>query len=111
MTQEERRKIENFAIVQPLSSIDDPDMLAFMASLIQDHDHFREKLMTEPDRGKRAQKYESMRAHIRGFRPASLATYEIAETARGAGAQPIYQEKENVSKLWLPPSYVHEVRG
>ena len=51
-----QRRAENFAIVCPLSDIEDADMLMFLATLIQDHDHLREKLLTEPDKAKRRQK-------------------------------------------------------
>lgn len=112
MTADELRKVENFAISQPLSAIDDPDMLAFLASLIQDHDHLREKLVTEPDRRSRGEKFEAMRPHLK-FRARSLATYELAEQVRAVGAQPIYEEQEQMekSRIWMPPSFVHEVNG
>lgn len=110
MTADEIRKIENFAISQPLSQIDDADMLAFLASLIQDHDHLREKLMTEPDRDKRDGKFEAMRPYLK-FRPHALTIYELAEAARQCGVQPIYQEQEEMERkrIWMPPSFVHEV--
>ena len=110
MTDEERRKVENYAISRPLKEIDDADMLAFLASLIQDHDHLREKLMTEPDRERRREKFEAMRSHLK-FRARSLTTYELAEQARAVGLQPIYEEQEQMekSRIWMPPSFVHEV--
>lgn len=112
MTQDELRQIENYAIACPLSQIEDPDMLAFVASLIQDHDHLREKLMTEPDGRKRREKCDAMRPHLR-FKPFAVNIYELAEMARGVGAQPIYQEQEEMEKkrIWMPPSFVHEVRS
>lgn len=110
MTPDELRKIENFALSQSLSTIEDPDMLAFLASLIQDHDHLREKLMTEPNRVKRNEKFECLRAHLK-FRALSLMSYEIAEQARAVGVQPIYQEQKDMAQqsIWMPPSFVHEV--
>lgn len=109
---EERRRVENFAIVCPLKDIEDPDMLAFLATLIQDHDHLREKLLTEPDRSKRSQKLEALRPHL-GFKALRLGDYEAAELARSCGVQPIYaeQEKAERSRIWMPPSRIHEVRG
>lgn len=112
MTADEIRKIENYALSQPLSMVEDADMLAFLATLIQDHDHFREKLMTEPNREKRYQKYGAMCAHLR-FRAHSLTSYEIAEAARNCGVQPIYQEQADMDyrRLILPPSVMRVVRG
>ena len=112
MTDQERREIENYAIACPLSQIEDPDMLAFMGSLIQDHDHMREKLLTEPDHAKRRGKFEAMRAHLK-FRALSVDDYEMAELARRCGEQPIYQEQADMEKqrIWMPPSFVHEIRG
>lgn len=109
---DERRRVENFAIVCPLKDIEDPDMLAFMASLIQDHDHLREKLLTEPDTRKRAEKLEAMRPHL-SFRASPLDVYEMAEVARSCGVQPIYAEQDQAerSRLWMPESRIHEVRG
>lgn len=114
MTADEIRQLENRCIAERLSSpvFDDPDILAFMASLIQDHNHLREKLMTEPDKRKRREKLDMMRCHLK-FRAVSCDTYEIAEMARACGAQPIYQEQEEMEKkrLVMPPSVLHEVRG
>lgn len=106
MTPDEIRKIENYALSRPLSAIDDADMLAFLAALIQDHTHLREKLMSEPDRRKRREKLEAMRGHLR-FRAVSIDTYEIAEMARANGVQPIYQEQEQVekSRILMPQSH------
>lgn len=86
-------------------------MLAFVGSLIQDHDHLREKLMTEPDRAKRGPKLECMRPHLK-FKAGTLESYEMAELARANGVQPIYDEQAQVEKqrIWMPPSFVHEVR-
>lgn len=111
MTQEEIRKVENYAIACPLEHIEDPDMLAFLASLIQDHDHLREKLMTEPNRQKRKEKLDAMRPHLK-FRANSENSYFLAELVRANGVQPIYQEQEDIEKkrIWMPPSFVHEVR-
>lgn len=112
MTEDEIRKAENYALSQPLAHVDDPDMLAFLASLIQDHDHLREKLMTEPHRRSRREKFESMRPHLK-FRPCAIDIYEVAEAVRSNGHQPIYQEQEQMeqSHIWMPPSILHEVRS
>lgn len=110
MSPEEMRAAENFAITVPLQHIEDADMLAFLATLIQDHDHLREKLMTEPDRKKRRAKLDAMRPHL-VFRADTPDGYEMAEIARRAGVQPIYREQERMEDIWMPPSFVHEVRG
>lgn len=109
---DERRTVENFAIVCPLKDIDDADMLAFLATLIQDHDHLREKLLTEPNVARRAEKLEGMRPHLK-FSALSLEHYHMAELARSCGSQPIYceQERAEASRLWMPESRIHEVRG
>lgn len=105
MTQDEIRKIENYAIAQPLSAIEDVDMLAFLASLVDGHDFLRHKLMTEPDRAKRRGKLDAMRPHLK-FRALSADAYECAEAARACGVQPIYQEQEDmeIRRILLPPS-------
>lgn len=112
MTEDELRRIENYAISQPLSGMEDPDMIAFVGTLIQDHDHLREKLLTEPDRAKRRMKFEHVRAHLK-FKAFSVDDYELAEEARRCGVQPIYREAEQLeqSRIWMPPSFIHEVRG
>ena len=110
MTLDEQRRAENFAIVCPLKDIDDADMLAFVASLIQDHDHLREKLLTEPDPRKRREKLEGMRAHL-SFKADTADAYELAEIARQNGVQPIYAEQERQGRIIMPNSRVHEVRG
>jgi hypothetical protein len=107
---DERRRVENFALVCPLKDIEDPDMLAFLATLIQDHDHLREKLLTEPDHKKRSQKLDAMRPHLK-FRASALHVYETAEVARSCGVQPIYEEQERVSRILMPESRIHEARG
>jgi phage regulator Rha-like protein len=112
MQLDEQRRVENFAIVCPLKDIEDPDMLAFLAALIQDHDHLREKLLTEPDRRKRVEKLDAMRPHLH-FTASSLSVYEAAEIARQCGVQPIYEEQKKAerSRIWMPQSRIHEVRG
>lgn len=112
MTQDEIRQIENYAIACPLAQIEDVDMLAFVGSLIQDHNHMREKLMTEPNPRKRREKFEAMRPHLK-FRPSTVDGYEAAEAVRACGVQPIYQEEQELAKsrIWMPPSFLHEVRG
>lgn len=106
----EQRRVENFCIVCPLSNVEDGDMLAFMASLIKDHDHLREKLLTEPDKRKRRGKLDAMRPHLH-FKALPCEDYELAEIARSCGAQPIYaeQEKADTSRLYAPQSRIHEV--
>lgn len=108
----ERRKVENYALSRPLLEIEDPDMLAFLATLIQDHDHLREKLMTEPDKRIRREKLDCMRPHLK-FRANSCDSYELAEAVRSCGVQPIYAEQDKMEKqrILMPPSFVHEVRG
>lgn len=110
MTAEEQRKAETFVIVVPLKDIEDQDVLAFLASRIQDHDHLREKLLTEPDKDKRAQKLEAMRPHL-SFKAVSLETYMHAELARQCGVQPFYAEEEAVERgrIFMPESRIHEV--
>jgi hypothetical protein len=112
MELDKQRRVENFAIVCPLAHIEDADMLAFLAGLIQDHDHLREKLLTEPNIEKRKGKLEAMRPHL-NFKARSLETYMNAEAARKCGVQPIYAEQEAVERgrIWMPPSRIHEVRG
>jgi len=107
-----QRRIENFCIVVPLKDIEDADMLALIGSLIQDHDHLREKLMTEPDHEKRAAKLDKMRHHL-NFKASSLTVYEAANAAKACGVQPIYEEQERAekSRIWMPNSRIHEVRG
>jgi hypothetical protein len=107
---DEQRRIENFAITCPLRHIEDPDMLAFLAGLIQDHDHLREKLLTEPDRRIRGEKLDAMRPYL-SFKALSLTDYEMAEVARSCGVQPIYAEQEQASRIVMPESRIHEVRG
>jgi hypothetical protein len=103
MTQDEIRQIENYAIAAPLRDVEDVDMLAFLASLIDGHDYLRSKLLSEPDRRKRRDKLDAMRPHLK-FRALSCESYELAEAARSCGVQPIYQEQEEVSRIVMPPS-------
>lgn len=109
MTEAEARIVENYVLSRRLEEISHPDNLRFLAYLIQDHDHMREKLMTEPNPRLRREKFEAMRPYLR-FRPDSVDGYEIAERLRAQGFQPIYGEQEAVSKLVLPPSALHEVK-
>lgn len=110
MELDKQRRVENFAIVCPLKDIEDADMLSFLAGLIQNHDHLREKLLTEPNIEKRKGKLECMRPYL-GFKALSLEAYMNAEAARQCGVQPIYAEQEKVEKgrIWMPTSRVHEV--
>lgn len=112
MQPDQQRAAENFAIVCPLKDIEDGDMLAFMATLIQDHDHLREKLMTEPDRRKRRGKLDAMRGNL-SFKALPCEDYELAEAARQCGAQPIYEEqkKADEGRIYMPESRIHEVRN
>jgi len=107
---DEQRRVENFALCCPLKDIEDADMLAFLAGLIQDHDHLREKLLTEPDGRKRRGKLDAMRPYLH-FKSLPCEDYEIAEVARSCGAQPIYAEQEQRSHIIMPESRIHEVRG
>ena len=106
----EQRRAENFALTCPLKHIEDADMLAFLATLIQDHDHMREKLLTEPDGYKRRGKLDAMRPYLK-FKALSCEQYEIAEVARSCGVQPIYEEQEKMesARLLMPESRIHEV--
>lgn len=108
----EQRRAENFAIMCPLKDIEDGDMLAFLATLMQDHDHLREKLETEPDLRKRNGKFEAMRAHL-PFQAHKFDVYYMASMAKQCGVQPIYAEQEQAesSRLLMPPSRIHEVQG
>lgn len=110
MMLDEQRRAENFAIAVPLKHIEDADMLAFLATLIQDHDHLRERLLTEPDRRKRRGKLDCMRAYL-SFKAMSCEDYELAEIARSCGVQPIYAEQQQAeaSRLYMPESRIHEV--
>jgi hypothetical protein len=110
VTADQQRELENYAIACPLGQLEDADMLAFVATLIQDHDHLREKLMGEPNPAKRRSKFECMRPHLR-FTPNSVQDYELAEQAKRCGVQPIYKEQEYAEKqrIWMPPSFIHEV--
>lgn len=112
MTADEQRRTENFLIVCPLKHVEDNDVLAAMASLIQDHDHLREKLLTEPDRVKRGEKLAAMRPHLH-FKAGTVDSYELAELARRNGVQPIYEEQAQAesNRIWMPESRIHEVQG
>lgn len=113
MTQDEIRKLENDCIARSLSDplFEDLDILAFLASLIDGHDFLRVKLLTEPDKRKRRDKLAAMRPYLK-FTAASCDTYEIAEAARACGVQPIYQEQADIAqkRIWMPPSFIHEVQ-
>lgn len=108
MIPDEQRRIENFLIVCPLKDIEDADVLAAMGSLIQDHDHLREKLLTEPIIEKRKAKLEAMRPHLH-FKASTLDVYMTAEVARQCGVQPIYGEQDKQSRIIMPESRVHEI--
>lgn len=110
MTADEQRQTENFLIVCPLKNLEDGDVLAALANMIQDHDHLREKLLTEPDRRKRREKLNAMRSHLH-FTPLPCDDYEMAELARSCGVQPIYaeQKKADDDRIYMPESRIHEV--
>ena len=110
MELDEQRRAENFAIVCPLGDIEDGDMLAFVATLIQGHDHMREKLLTEPCREKRQPKLDAMRPYLK-FKADTVTGYEMAEIARQCGEQPIYREQEHMERqrVFMPHSRIHEV--
>lgn len=112
MTQDEIRECENYALSKNLSEINAPENLQFLAYLITDHDHLRSKLMTEPNRAYRQGKLDAMRPYLR-FKALPLDKYELAEAARACGVQPIYEEQAALekSRIWMPPSQLHEVRG
>lgn len=112
MTADEQRRVENFLIVCPLKDIEDGDILAALGSLIQDHDHLREKLLTEPNIEARKGKLEAMRPHL-PFKALPLDDYMAAEAARQCGVQPIYAEQEAIERrrIWMPPSRIHEARN
>jgi len=108
MTQDEIRQIENYAIATPLRDVEDPEMLAFLATLIDGHDYLRSKLMSEPNRAKRREKLDRMRPFL-SFRALSADAYECAEAAHSCGVQPIYQEQEDISRIVMPYSHMHEI--
>ena len=111
MTQDEIRQCENFVLSHKLSEINHAENLHFLAMLIQDHDHLREKLMTEPDPRVRRQKLEVMRLYL-DFKALPCEDYEMAEVAKSCGVQPIYEEQRAIEaqKQFMPVSRVHEVR-
>jgi hypothetical protein len=110
MTPEEIRTIENYVLGKNLSEVNNPDNLQFLAYLIHDHDHLREKLMSEPDPARRREKFEKMRPFL-SFKADRLESYELAERVRAQGLQPIYQEEKELEqkRIWMPPSFIHEV--
>lgn len=112
MDGDEQRRVENFLIVCPLKDVEDGDILAALGSLIQNHDHLREKLLTEPNVTKRQEKLDAMRPHLR-FKALSLDHYHMAEIARSCGSQPIYEEQAAAdrNRIHMPESRIHEVRG
>jgi hypothetical protein len=112
MTADEIRILENSCIARSLADplFDDADVLGFLASLIDGHDYLRSKLMQEPDRRKRRGKLDAMRPYLK-FRALSCDAYELAEAAKSCGVQPIYQEQEDVKRIVMPYSHMHEVRN
>ena len=112
MDADEIRKIENFVLSRPLSEINAPENLQFLAYLLTDHDHLRIKLAEENNHERKRQKFEAMRPYLR-FKAARFDTYVLAQSVASAGLQPIYDEQEamETAKLFMPPSMVQEVRG
>ena len=108
MTPEARRQLDNYLLSTPLSgrddrqAIEDRNLLKDLARLIEDHDHFREVLMSEANRYERRAKYEGMRHYLK-FRACSLGWYETQERLRGrdVAVQPVGQEKRiNESRIY-----------
>lgn len=83
MNQDEIRQIQNYVLSRKLEQIAHPENLEFLARLIQDHDHFAEVLLTEPDRARRYAKFELMRAYV-GFETMPLSWYELPKGVRGS---------------------------
>lgn len=108
MNQDEKRRIENFVLSKRLEEINHPDNLHFLAGLIQDHDHLREVLMTEPDRRERRKKLETMRPYLR-FSARAADWYEAREAQRARGAQPFEREQAELARTTYPESRVIEV--
>lgn len=110
MTQDQIRQLENDCIARNLSDplFQDADILGFLASLMDGHDDLRKKLMTQPDRRKRRGQLDAMRPYLK-FRALSCDAYELHESARACGVQPIYQEQEDVKRLVMPVSKIHEI--
>ena len=111
MDADEIRKIENFVLSRPLSEINAPENLQFLAYLLTDHDHLRIKLAEENNHERKRQKFEAMRPYLR-FKAARFDTYVLAQSVASAGLQPIYDEQEamETAKMFMPPSMVQEVR-
>ncbi len=108
MTPEARRQLDNYLLSTPLSGRDDRqaiadrNLLKDLARLVDDHDHFREVLMSETNRYERQAKYEGMRPYLR-FRAYRMETYEMQERIRGrsVGLQPIARDKQvNESRIY-----------
>ncbi len=78
----EKRAIENFVLAKPLSDINSPDHLHFLAALIQDHDHFAERLQTEPDKHRRYLKYEAIKPYLK-FKANAFSWYNLPPSERG----------------------------
>lgn len=82
MNADTKREIENFVLSKRLEEVNDPTNLQFLAQLIVDHQHLGEVLSTEPDKRKRHQKLDAMRAGLR-FKPHSAEWYELPLQDRG----------------------------
>ena len=80
MTDTERRELENWAQCTRLSEIETGGDLRFLAGFIQDHEHFREKLLETSGRD-RYEKYHAMRPYLH-FQARPLSWYELP--SRGA---------------------------
>lgn len=105
MIPDEKRKIENFVLSRRLEQINHPDNLHFLASLIQDHDHLREVLLTDADRKQRREKLETMRPYLR-FKARTVDWYEMKEAQRASGVQPFETEKAIVEAKSYPESRI-----
>lgn len=92
MTQETRRKVDNLLLSTPLSEIHGREELHYLGSLIQDHDHFREILMTESDLGERRLKADAIRPYL-SFEGLTVSDYEMQSRLLARGEQPFYKEK------------------
>jgi hypothetical protein len=111
MTPEARRQLDNYLLSTPLSgrddrqAIDNRNLLKDLARLIEDHDHFREVLLSESNRYERRAKYEGMRGYLK-FRAYKLETYEMQERIRGRSVdrQPIGKEKDIYGSSIYPVS-------
>lgn len=71
----ERREIENYVLARKLSDLQYGYELRFLAQVIQNHDHLREKLM-ETSGKDRYEKYHAMVPYL-SFHARPLHEYEL----------------------------------